>query len=182
VWRRLHRAVLDRLGGQAAIDWSCAVVDAASIRAEKRGSLTGPNPVDRGKPGSKLTATAGLPLAVAVSAAHTHDSLALIPLVQAVPAICFRRGPRRRRPDKLHADTGYDDEHLQAWLRSCRIAPRIARRSIESSEPLGRHRWVVERPLTGYRRLTLRDERCARLSTAFLTLAATLTCDKRLAT
>jgi transposase len=35
LWRRLHRAVLDRLGEQAAIDWSRAVVDAASVRARK---------------------------------------------------------------------------------------------------------------------------------------------------
>jgi transposase len=35
LWRRLHRAVLDRLGEQAAIDWSRAVVDAASVRATK---------------------------------------------------------------------------------------------------------------------------------------------------
>jgi hypothetical protein len=71
--------------------------------------LTDPNPVDRGKPGSKLhvlTDRSGLPLAVAVSAATIHDGLALIPLVQAVPAIRSRRGPRRRRPDKLHAGLG----------------------------------------------------------------------------
>ena len=37
LWRRLHRAVLDRLGEQASIDWSRAVVDAASVRA-KRGA------------------------------------------------------------------------------------------------------------------------------------------------
>src|SRR3954468_17579099 len=35
LWRRLHRAVLDRLGEQAGIDWSRAVVDAASVRAKK---------------------------------------------------------------------------------------------------------------------------------------------------
>src|SRR3954469_2096978 len=35
LWRRPHRAVLDRLGEQAAIDWSRAVVDAASVRAKK---------------------------------------------------------------------------------------------------------------------------------------------------
>jgi transposase len=35
LWRRLHRAVLDRLGAQKAIDWSRAVVDAASVRAKK---------------------------------------------------------------------------------------------------------------------------------------------------
>jgi transposase len=95
---------------------------------------------------------------VAVSAANTHDSQALIPLVQAVPAIRSRRGPRRRRPAKLHADKGYDYEHLRAWLRARRITPRIARRGVESSTRLGRHRWVVERSfawLTGYRRLTI---------------------------
>ena len=135
--------------------------------SEKGGPLTGPNPVDRGKSGSKLhvlTDASGLPLAVAVSAANTHDSLALIPLVQAVPAVRSRRGPRRRRPAKLHGDKGYDYPHLRAWLRSRRITPRIARRGIETSERLGRHRWVVERSLawlTGYRRLTLRYERCA---------------------
>jgi transposase len=35
LWRRLHRAVLDRLGERAAIDWSAAVVDAARVRAKK---------------------------------------------------------------------------------------------------------------------------------------------------
>ena len=156
--------------------------------SEKRGPLTGPNPVDRGKPGSKLhvlTDAGGLPLAVAVSAANTHDSLALIPLVQAIPAIRSRRGPRRRRPAKLHGDKGYDYPHLRVWLRQRRISPRIARRGVETSERLGRHRWVVERSLawlTGYRRLTIRYERSARLFTAFLTLAAALTCYKKLAT
>ena len=132
-----------------------------------------------------LTDAGGLPLAVAVSAANTHDSLALIPLVQAIPAVRSRRGPRRRRPTRPHADKGYDYPHLRAWLRRRRITPRIARRGVENSTRLGRHRWVVERSLawlTGYRRLTLRYERCARLFTAFLTLAAALTCYKKLVT
>ena len=132
-----------------------------------------------------LTDAGGLPLAVASTAANTHDSLPQITLEQARPAIRSRRGPRRRRPDKLHADKGYDYPHLRAWLRRRRITPRIARRGIETSERLGRHRWVVERSLawlTGYRRLTIRYERSARLFAAFLTLAATLTCYKRLTT
>ena len=140
LWRRLRRAVLDRLGERAAIDWSRAVVEAASVRAKKGGALTGPNPVDRGKPGSKLhvlTDAGGLPLAGATSAANTHSSVALIPRVQAIPAIRSRRGPRRRRPGKLHADKGYDYEHLRAWLRARRITPRIARRGIETSERVG---------------------------------------------
>ena len=148
--------------------------------------MTGPNPVDRGKPGSKLhvlTDAAGLPLAVAVSAANTPDSLALILLVQAIPAICSRRGPRRRRPAKLHTDTGYDYDHLRTWLRRRQITPRIARRGIKTSKKLGQHHWIIERFLawlTGYHRLTIRYKRSARLFTAFLTLAATLTCYKKL--
>jgi transposase len=78
-----------------------------------------------------------------------------------------------------------DYEHLRAWLRARRITPRIARRGVESSTRLGRHRLVVERSfawLTGSRRLTIRYERSARLFAALLTLAATLTCYKKLTT
>ncbi len=110
VWRRLYRAVLDELGSRGLIDWSRAVVDAASVRA-KGGDLTGPNPTDRGKSGSKihvLSDQAGIPLSVAVSAANVHDSQALRPLVKAILAVCSRRGPRRCRPGKLHADKAYD--------------------------------------------------------------------------
>jgi transposase len=147
--------------------------------------LTGPSPVDRGKPGSKihvLSDRAGLPLAVAVSAANTHDSLSLQPLIAAVPAVRSRRGPRRRRPAKLHADKGYDYPHIRAMLKQRGITPRIARKGIDTSQRLGHHRWVIERTiawLTGYRRLTIRYERSAKHFCAFLTLAAAITCHNR---
>ncbi|NIJ09811.1 transposase [Saccharomonospora amisosensis] len=38
LWRQLHQAVLDELGGQGMIDWSRAVLDGASVRA-KRGAV-----------------------------------------------------------------------------------------------------------------------------------------------
>jgi transposase len=37
LWRQLHHAVLDELGGKGMIDWSRAVLDGASVRA-KRGA------------------------------------------------------------------------------------------------------------------------------------------------
>jgi transposase len=150
--------------------------------------LTGPNPVDRGKSGCKihvLTDANGLPLVLAVSGANVHDSQALRPLVQGIPAIRSRRGPRRRRPVKLRADKGYDQEQIRTWLRGRGITPRIARRGIESSERLGRYRWKVERTIAwlgGYRRLTLRYERHGHLFAAFLALAAAITCWKKLPT
>ena len=55
--------------------------------------------------------------------------------------------------------------------------PRIAREGIESSEKLGRHRWVVERIhawLNRFRRLPIRYERRADSDEAFTSLAANL--------
>jgi transposase len=60
---------------------------------------------------------------------------------------------------------------------------RIARKGVESSKRLGRHRWVVERTmawLAGYRRLSPRYERHSRTHLAFLGLAAAVLCCKRL--
>ncbi|QSY49501.1 transposase [Streptomyces griseocarneus] len=60
------------------------MLDAAHVRAKRGGELAGPSPVDRGKPGSKmhiLSDAAGLPLRVGLSAANTHDSLALKPML-----------------------------------------------------------------------------------------------------
>jgi IS5 family transposase len=111
----------------------------------QRGRLTGPNPTDRGKNGSKvhlIVDRSGLPLSLGISAANLHDSQALIPLVCGIPPIRSRRGPRRRRPAKLHADKGYDYPHLRRWLSLRQIAHRIARKGTESSQQLGRHRWA----------------------------------------
>ncbi|WP_438271775.1 IS5 family transposase [Streptomyces erythrochromogenes] len=184
-WRRLHRAVSDELGAQGELDWSSAITDAASVRNEKGGTLTGPSPVDRGKKGSKLhvlSEAQGIPLAVAVSAANTHDSLALKPLVRGIPAVRSRRGPRRRRPGKLRADKAHLSADHLTWLRERGLIPRIARPGIESRERLGRHRWKTERSIAwlfGYRRLTVRYERTGSHFHAFLGLAAALTCYKK---
>ena len=35
LWPRLHRVVLDELGARGQIDWSSAIIDAASVRAKK---------------------------------------------------------------------------------------------------------------------------------------------------
>jgi DDE family transposase len=64
------------------------------------GELTGANPVDRGKPGFKyhlLVDATGLPLAVGLSAANTHDWLLLERLVDAVPAVIGPRGHQAGR-------------------------------------------------------------------------------------
>ena len=70
----------------------------------------------------------------------------------------------------------------RAWRRRG-ISPRVARRGVESSQRLGRHRWKVERSLAwllANRRLTIRYERRADILTAFLHLAWALICARKL--
>jgi IS5 family transposase len=89
------------------------------------------------------------------------------------------RGRPRRRPAKLHADKGYDHRRCRRECRERGIQPRIARRGVESSERLGRRRWVVERMLAWlakFRRLTVRYERRADIHLALTTLACALVC------
>ena len=131
-----------------------------------------------------LSEAQGIPLAVGVPGANTHDSQALKPLVKAIPAGRSRRGPRRRRPGTLRADKAYHSADTLSRLRERGTAARISRPGIESSERLGRHRRKIERTiswLSGYRRLTFRYERKGNHFLAFLGLAATLTCYKKLA-
>ena len=100
-------------------------------------------------------------------------------LIDAVPRIRQPSGQRRKRPAKLHADKAYDSPRRRRFLHRRRIRVRIARKGIESSARLGRHRWVIERTLAWlhrYRRLTIRYERRVDLHQAFLTLGCALIC------
>jgi transposase len=141
--------------------------------------------VDRGKPGSKyhlVVDRRGIPLAVRLSEANAHDATQLLPLVDAIPSVIGPRGKPgrpRKRPAKLHGDKAYDSVALRCALRRRGISPRIARRGIDSSERLGRHRWVVERTLSwllGFRRLGVRFERRAEVLQGLLHLACSLIC------
>lgn len=105
--------------------------------------------------------------------------------IDAIYPIKRPRGRPRKRPDKLHADKGYDFRKCRQALRRRGITPRIARRGIESSERLGHHRWVSERTfswLSRYRRLRIRYERRDDIHQAFLTLGCALICFKHLST
>ena len=126
----------------------------------------------------------GAPLAALSTAANVNEGTMLEPLVDAIPPLKPPRGrpPRgrpRRRPDKLHADLGYASRRNRALLRRRGMAPRIARKGIESRQRLGRYRWVVERDfawLHANRRLLVRYERHPELHDAFLHLGCALIC------
>ena len=141
--------------------------------------------MDRGKPGSKIHAVGdrgGLPLHVDISAANVNDHRMLQDVVDGVAPVRQPVGRPRKRPAKLHGDKGYDYPECRALLRARNIVARIARKGIESSKRLGRHRYVIERCLewtTRFRRLVRRYERKASHFLGFLRLACALICYRR---
>jgi transposase len=125
----------------------------------------------------------GAPLACRQTPANTPDPAVLTEVVDRVEPIKGRRGRPRTRPAKLHADKAYDHATHRRALRARGIVPRIARKGVETSQRLGRHRWPVERTfawLSRFRRLRVRDERRAALHQAFLDLGCALICWKLL--
>ncbi len=89
----------------------------------------------------------GCPRAALLTVANRHDTVVFEALIDAIPPIRQPNGRRRRRPGKLHADKAYDIPRCRQALRRRHIRVRIARKGIDSSQHLGRHRWVIERTL-----------------------------------
>lgn len=108
-----------------------------------------------------------------------------LPLFDAIsPVHTGRRGRPRSRPRKAHGDKGYDYAVIRRGLRKRHITPRIARKGIESSQKLGRYRWVVERTLSWLhhlKRLRIREERRADLHFALFQLGCCVVLHRQLA-
>jgi len=129
----------------------------------------GPNPTDRDRPGTKrhlVVDRRGVPLVPCLTPANRHDPTPFAVRVDAVPPIrrpAGQQGRPRKRPDKAY---DFRFRRCRQALQARRIKVRIARRGVDSSAKLGRHRWVVEHTLAWlarYRRLTISYERTAAL-------------------
>lgn len=183
-WRlgAVAQAKMTRLREHGQSDWSRASIDGFLGTKPSGGQETGPNPTDRGKLGSKRHIVAdarGIPLVILVSGANGHDSKMFEKCVDAIPTIAGLPESPRKRPAKLHADKGYDFKRCRTHLRQRGIIGRIARLCIESSERLGKHRWVMERShswFVGFGKLRICFERQLGTHGMLLKLAAAIIC------
>src|SRR5690349_24859358 len=102
--RQVHVALVRMVrAGPETASWD-VVVDSCSVRAKHGGELTGPNPTDRGKAGTKshvVASTDGIPLAAVPSAANVHDTCLFPHLLRLAQVVCAAVG-------RLYADAGYD--------------------------------------------------------------------------
>jgi hypothetical protein len=146
----------------------------------------GANPVDRGKPGSKLHLVcdgSGLPLTVAVTAANVADVTMLAAVVDDIPPVRTPSGRRRTRPAKVHADKGYDSRANRAWLRRPWDQPAGRPAGDRVVDPAGAAPLAGEWSLSWlgcFRRLQLRWDRDSGRWFAFVLLACALVCFNRL--
>jgi len=182
VWLKLHAVLLAELNGAGQIDWERALIDASFAKAPEGGEDTGPNPTDRGKSGGKhhvMTDGKGIPLAATVTAANVNEVTQVFRVLNDMPAVGGKPGPKRRRPRRLQGDRGYDSAVVRQLLRWLGITPVLARRYTGHGSGLGVFRWFVERTISwlhDFGRLRRRLDRLTEVQEAFLRLACALIC------
>ena len=134
------------------------ILDSCSVRAKRGGDLTGPNPTDRGKRGTKYHVAVtgdGVPVACAATAANVNDTLLFERLFLKAFAVVAKIAT-------VFADKGYDAEPHRALCRTFGAEPHIHKRGRPHGSGLGRRRWPVERSnawILDNRRLALRYDR-----------------------
>jgi transposase len=154
VLAKVHAQLVAMLRGNPTL-----ILDSCSVRAKRGGDLTGPNPTDRAKMGTKYHLAvdgAGMPVACLATAANVNDTLAFERLFLAASAVMTRILT-------VFADKGYDAERHRALCRKFGAEPLIHRRGLAHGSGLGTHRWPVERTLSWLlenKRLGLRYDRC----------------------
>jgi transposase len=168
--RRVHAVLIHMVrAGPEAVPWD-VVVDSCSVRAKRGGELTGPNPTDRGKAGTKyhlVVATDGIPLAIVPSAANVHDTRLFPHLLRLALAVCAAIS-------RLHADAGYDSAENRELCLCEGIQPSIRKIGEAHGSGLGVVRCVVEHDcawLLANKRLDRRQDRLGRMILALLTAA-----------
>ncbi|MFJ6722756.1 MULTISPECIES: transposase [unclassified Streptomyces] len=125
----------------------------------------------------------GTPLRVITTAANVNDVTQTLALVDGIPPVAGRPGRPRRRPEALLGDKGYDSNPNRDELRKRRILPVIPRKGAPNVKGMGKLRYVVEQTfalLHQFKRLAVRWERRTELHDAFVSLACSLICWRRL--
>jgi transposase len=155
------------------------VVDSCSVRAKRGGDLTGPNPTDRGKRGTKyhiVVSTEGLPLGAVASAANVNDTTMFPELLRLalVVGVAISR---------VLADAGYDSADNRWLCLREGIQPVIRRKGTEHGSGLGVVRSIVENAnawLLNNKRLDRRHDRSAAVIQSLLTTACLFVVANRL--
>jgi transposase len=109
VLAKVHALLVAMLRGNPTL-----ILDSCSVRAKRGGELTGPNPTDRAKMGTKYHLAVdgdGTPVACAVTAANVNETRLFQRLLLAATGVM-------KRIQDVFADKGYDNERHRAACRA----------------------------------------------------------------
>jgi transposase len=193
-WERVWRAALAELDWRGQLDWSLAFLDGSFAPAKRGGTKVGVTKKGKGTKWMLVVDGHGLPLGFHLDGANTAEITLAEQTLNAI-GVSRPRGHRKRRPEKLVADRGYDSGAFRRVLRRrgirmC-IPPRrrpTAWRAKRGRPVVARNedyrlRYTVERSfawLGAYRRLLIRSEHLATVYEAFFCVAVLRICLKRL--
>ena len=169
--RRVHAALVRmvRSGPEAAAAAWDVVVDSCSVRAKRGGELTGPNPTDRAKRGTKyhvIVASDGIPSRRCLRPPTCMNN--------AVPALLRRALVVCAAIARLYADAAYHSAENRRLCAAEGILPLIRHRGEPHGSGLGTVRCVVEHAnawLLANKRLDRRNDRLTSIIDALLTTA-----------
>ena len=134
--RKVHALLVAMLRGNPTL-----ILEGCSVRAKRGGDLTGSNPTDRGKKGTKYHVAVNgdcVPVACVATAANITDTVLFERLFLAAFAVVARIRT-------AFADRGYDAESNRALCRSFGAEPHVHKRRQPSGSRFGKQRWPVER-------------------------------------
>ena len=175
VLAQVHALLVGMLRGHPDL-----ILDSCSVRAKRGGDLTGPNPTDRAKRGTKYNVAVdgdGVPVACVATAANVNDTLVFERLFLAAFAVMARIRT-------VFADKGYDAEHHRELCRIFGVQPQIYQRGQPPGSGLGQRRWPVERSnawVLENKRLALRYDRLGFIIQSLLQSACIFLVANRLA-
>ena len=181
VLRRVHAILVRRVrsGPEAAAAAWDVVIDSCRVRAKRGGALTGPNPTDRAKRGTKyhlIVASDGIPLAALPSAANVNDTRLFPALLRRALVVCTVIA-------RLYADAAYHSAENRRLCAAEGILALIRQRGEPHGSGLGTVRCVVEHAnawLLANKRLDRRNDRLTIIIDALLTAACVFVIANRL--
>ena len=145
--------------------------------------MTGPNPTDRGKMGTKrhvLTDQGGIPVSVVITSANTHDMKAA---TETLDRTVVKRPLNKQN---LCLDKGYDYPEIERESTKRRYVPHIRHRGEEKELIKLRYsvrKWIVERTNSWhnrFRKLLVRYEKKSENYLALVCLACCIIVYRRI--
>jgi putative transposase len=154
IFYTLWTILLQKYDKKIGIKWNWQSLDSISVKSPLGGAMTGHNPTDRGKLGTKrhiVTDKNGIPLSIVITSANTHDVTVAINTVDnmVIKRQSSSTDRNKKKKQNLCLDKAYHSKDVEQEIIKRGYIPHIRYRREEEEKLFHRkhpvRRWVVER-------------------------------------